>query len=72
MSWLTPLLNRGQKELVDSGAVRALGRDFKPYSVKTPVTLDVTLKNYRPVGMLSYLHSIQRATPIRSDSSKKT
>ena len=49
-------------ELIGQRVKAALGRlgNFKPYVVKTPVTLDVSFKNYRPVEMLSYLHSIQR------------
>jgi D-amino peptidase len=35
-------------------------RDFKPYVIAEPVTLDVSLKNYTPVEMLSYLRIIER------------
>jgi D-amino peptidase len=49
-------------ELIGQKVKAALGRlsAFKPYVVKSPVTLDVSFKNYRPVEMLTYLHSIQR------------
>lgn len=49
-------------ELIGQKVKAALGRlsGFKPYVVKTPVTIDVSFKNYRPAEMLSYLHSIQR------------
>jgi D-amino peptidase len=40
-------------------ALRRL-RDFKPFVVKTPVTLELTFKNYTPVEILSYLRSVQR------------
>jgi D-amino peptidase len=35
-------------------------RDFKPYVIKTPVTLEITFKNYTPAELLSYLRSVQR------------
>ncbi len=34
--------------------------DFKPYTLKIPVTLEITFKNYRPAEVLSYLRSVQR------------
>ena len=45
-----------------SGVKLALARlhDFKPYVIKTPVTLEITFKNYTPVELLSYLRSVQR------------
>jgi D-amino peptidase len=45
-----------------SGVKVALGRihDFKPYVIKTPVTLEITFKNYTPAELLSYLRSVQR------------
>jgi D-amino peptidase len=45
-----------------SGVKSALARlhDFKPYVIKTPVTLEITFKNYTPVELLSYLRSVQR------------
>lgn len=36
--------------------------DFKPYTVATPVRLDVTFKNYRPAELLAYLPGVQRTT----------
>ena len=35
-------------------------RDFRPYVVKTPITLDVTFKNYMPAEVLSYLKVVER------------
>lgn len=44
------------------GVKAALGRlpDFKPYVIKTPVTLEITFKNYMPSEVLSYLRIVQR------------
>ncbi len=49
-------------ERIAAGVKKALGRlaEFKPYVIKTPVTLDVTFKNYTPAEMLTYLHNVQR------------
>lgn len=35
-------------------------RELKPYQVKTPVTLDVRFKNYRPAEVLAYLPIVER------------
>ena len=35
-------------------------RDFKPYVLKTPVTLEISFKNYMPAQMLSYMRIVQR------------
>jgi D-amino peptidase len=35
-------------------------RDFTPYTIKTPVTLEISFKNYMPAQMLSYLRTVQR------------
>jgi D-amino peptidase len=45
-----------------AGAKAAFARlhDFKPYVIKTPVTLEITFKNYTPAELLSYLRSVQR------------
>ena len=34
--------------------------DFKPYVLETPVVLELTLKHYRPVELLSYLPYVER------------
>jgi D-amino peptidase len=49
-------------ERIAAGVKWALERlhDFKPYTVKTPVTLEISFKNYTPAQMLSYLRSVQR------------
>jgi len=45
-----------------AGVKAALARlhDFKPYVIKTPVTLEITFKNYTPAELLSYLRSVER------------
>ncbi len=47
---------------VREAAKKAIGRakDFKPYRVSEPVTLDLRFKNYRPAELLSYLPGIER------------
>src|SRR5580693_3218664 len=49
-------------EKINLGVKSALSRlhDFKPYVIKTPVTLEITFKNYTPAELLSYLRSVQR------------
>lgn len=56
---LTP---QAAQELIFQRAKAALTRlkDFKPYVLKTPVTLEVSLKNYRPVELLAYLPIVER------------
>ena len=41
------------------GALRHLW-EFKPYVLKTPITLELTFKNYTPAEILSYLRAVQR------------
>lgn len=49
-------------EEIFAGVKTAFGRirDFKPYVIKTPVTLEITFKNYMPAEVLSYLRIVQR------------
>lgn len=49
-------------ERIAAGVKTALARlhEFKPYTVKTPVTLEISFKNYTPAEMLSYLRTVQR------------
>ncbi|HKT46959.1 MAG TPA: M55 family metallopeptidase [Candidatus Acidoferrales bacterium] len=49
-------------EKIATGVRAALDRlhDFKPYTIKTPVTLEITFKNYMPAEVLSYLRAVQR------------
>jgi D-amino peptidase len=49
-------------ERISAGVKAALKRlgDFKPYVLKTPVTLEISFKNYTPAEMLSYLRLVQR------------
>lgn len=48
--------------LIAAKVTAALARldDFKPYKLKTPITLDVSFKNYRPVQVLDYLSIVER------------
>ena len=41
---------------------RAMGRirEFKPYVLSKPITLEVRFKNYRPAELLAYLEIVQR------------
>jgi len=49
-------------EKITAGVKAALARlhDFKPYTIKTPVALEISFKNYMPAQMLSYLRIVQR------------
>lgn len=49
-------------ERILSGVKSALSRlrEFKPYVIKTPVTLEITFKNYMPAEVLGYLRIVQR------------
>lgn len=49
-------------ERISAGVKAALARlhDFKAYVVKTPVTLEITFKNYMPAEVLSFLRIVQR------------
>ena len=49
-------------DLIGEKVKSALSRrkDFKPYVLKTPVTVDVSFKNYLPAEVLAYLPDIQR------------
>jgi D-amino peptidase len=49
-------------ERIAAGVRAAFRRlaDFKPLVVKTPVTLELTFKNYTPAELLSYLRAVQR------------
>jgi len=48
--------------LIEQKVQAALARrkDFKPYVVKTPVTVDISFKNYLPAEVLSYLRGVER------------
>ncbi len=49
-------------ELIAAKVKSALQRlsDFKPYVVKSPVTLELAFKHYRPVEVLGYLKGVDR------------
>lgn len=50
------------QERIGTGVKGALARlhDFKPYVIKTPVTLEITFKNYLPAEVLGFLRIVQR------------
>ncbi len=56
---LTP---EAARALIGEKVRAALGRlkDFKPYRVATPVTVDVTFKSYLPSEVFSYLRIVER------------
>jgi D-amino peptidase len=56
---LTPEVAR-ERILAGVKAALARLRDFKPYIVKTPVTLEITFKNYMPAEVLSFLRVVER------------
>src|SRR3954469_10477945 len=49
-------------ELIHQRAKVAVQRraEMKPYAMTRPVTVDVSMKNYRPVELLGYLPNVQR------------
>lgn len=49
-------------DLIREKAKKAIGRlkEMKPYTVASPVTLDVRFKNYRPAEVLAYLPIVER------------
>lgn len=49
-------------EVIRRKVQAAIGRikEFKPYRVRTPVTLEIHFKNYRPAEILSYLPIVER------------
>ena len=56
---LTP---QASADLIAASVKAAMERrsDFKPYKVTTPVTVDVSFKNYTPAEMLAYLPGFER------------
>lgn len=58
-STLTP---QASAELIGEKVKTALKRikDFKPYKIQSPLTLDVSFKNYRPSEVLAYLKGVER------------
>ena len=56
------LMPEASYALIREKVKRAIGRikDFKPYKLAPPITLDVRFKNYRPSEVLSYLSIVER------------
>lgn len=50
------------QDLIAQKVKAALGRlkEFKPYRVKNPVSLELGFKHYRPVEVLAYLRGVER------------
>lgn len=50
------------QELIHQRAKVAVQRrgEMRPYAMTRPITLDVSMKNYRPIELLGYLPNIQR------------
>jgi D-amino peptidase len=53
---------QGSYDLIAARVKAAMARraEFKPYKVTTPVTVDVSFKNYTPAEMLAYLPGFER------------
>jgi D-amino peptidase len=56
------LMPEAAYQLIREKVKKAMGRikDFKPYTLKPPIQLDVRFKNYRPSEVLSYLTIVER------------
>ena len=58
-SVLTPAASQKLIRETVLSALKRLG-EFKPYKLSSPITLDVSFKNYRPSEVLSYLPGVER------------
>ena len=56
------LTQQASYDLIGARVKAAMARraEFKPYKVTTPVTVDVSFKNYTPAEMLAYLPGFER------------
>ncbi len=56
---LTP---QASQQLIADKVKAAFGKlqEFKPFKVASPLTLDITFKNYRPAEVLAYLPGVER------------
>jgi D-amino peptidase len=56
---LTP---QASQQLIADKVKVALGRlqEFKPFTIASPLTLDITFKHYRPAEVLAYLPGVER------------
>ena len=56
---LTP---QASQQLIADKVKAAFGRlqEFKPFTVASPLTLDITFKNYQPAEVLAYLPGVER------------
>jgi D-amino peptidase len=56
---LTPAVAEAQIRQHATIAIRRRA-EMKPYGMTRPITLDISMKNYRPVELLGYLPNVQR------------
>ena len=58
----TTLMPEAAFDLIGEKVTTAMGRidDFEPYEIDTPIQLEVSLKNYRPIQLLSYLPIVEQ------------
>jgi len=56
---LTPAVAQAQIRQHAAIAIRRRA-EMKPYAMTRPITLDISMKNYRPVELLGYLPNVQR------------
>jgi len=58
----TTLMPEAAFDLIGEKVTVAMGRidDFEPYEIDTPIQLEVSLKNYRPIQLLSYLPIVEQ------------
>lgn len=56
------LTNKASCKLIAEKVSMAVSRiaEFRPYKIKTPVTVDISFKNYQPVEILAYLPVFER------------
>lgn len=61
-------------QVIEKAAEKAVGRikDFKPYKIKTPVTLEMIFKHYRLSEMLDYLPQVERPSSHSIQFTAKT
>ena len=58
----TTLMPEAAFDLIGEKVTVAMGRidDFEPYEIDTPIQLEVSFKNYRPIQLLSYLPIVEQ------------
>jgi D-amino peptidase len=58
----TTLMPEAAFDLIGEKVTAAMERidDFEPYEIDTPIQLEVSFKNYRPIQLLSYLPIVEQ------------